>query len=92
MATLSRHSNQNVYPIGTKNELSFPTAIDAICEMWLKSLHGFRGDFVWKCWPTDDDGRLPILLYKLTKLNEPSAQIGYWNHYFEVSSNDGNIS
>ena len=35
METISCHSNQSSYPIGTKkHNYSFPWPIDAICEIW----------------------------------------------------------
>ena len=35
METISFHSNQSSYPIGTKkHNYSFPRPIDAICEIW----------------------------------------------------------
>ena len=60
MATISCHSNQSSYPIGTKNNIiRSPMPV----KYGKHRLHGFRRDVVWKCWRrrwqrrTDDDGR-----------------------------------
>ena len=37
MGTISCHSNQISYPIGIKNNFSFPLPIDALCEIWKES-------------------------------------------------------
>ena len=46
METISCHINQSSYPIGTETQLFVPLPINAICEIWKESAHGFRGDVV----------------------------------------------
>ena len=46
METISCHSNQSSYPIGTKkkkHKYSFPQSIDAICEIWKESASRLQG-------------------------------------------------
>ena len=66
METISFHSNQSSYPIGTKNTVIRSPVYR--CYMWNLvriGFNGFRGAVVWKCWRTMDrwttDGCLPIL-------------------------------
>ena len=61
--TISCHSNQSSYPIGTKkHNCSFPPSIDAICGIWEKSASEE------KSFENVDDGRTTdaCLYYKLT--------------------------
>ena len=77
METISFHSNQSSYPIGTKNKIILSPGLQMLYVKSGKNrLHGFRGDVVWKCWrTTDEDERMTdsCLYYKLTY--EPSAQV-----------------
>ena len=72
METISCHSNQSSYPIGTKrNTIIVPPKYR--CFTWNMERIGFRGEVVWKCWPTDGRTTDACLNYKLTY--EPSAQV-----------------
>ena len=86
METISCHSNQSSYPIGTKKKkqhnISFPLPIDAICEIWKESASQLQRRCRLKKltddgrqMTTDDDGRTTdaYIYNKLT--NEPSAQV-----------------
>ena len=67
MATISCHSNQSSYPIGTKQYYLFPLPIDAICEIWreLPSWLQKRGRL--KMMMTDDnDGRTADAAYTMS--------------------------
>ena len=66
-ATVSYHSNQSSYPIGTKNN-SLPLPIDAICEIWQESVSWLQRRYRLKNVDDDDDGRATdaCLYYKLT--------------------------
>ena len=59
METITCHSNQSSYPIGTKNNIIRSPCLQMLCVKYGKNpLHGFRGDVVWKCWQrTTTDGR-----------------------------------
>ena len=60
METISFHSNQSSYPIGTKNtSYSFPRPIVLYVKFGKNRLHGFREDVVWKCWRTTDGRWMP---------------------------------
>ena len=56
MATVSCHSNQSSYPIGTKNN-SFLLPIDAICEIWWESASWLQRRCRLKMLTTTTDGR-----------------------------------
>ena len=61
METISFHSNQSSYPIGTKNIIILSPGLQMLYVKSGKNrLHGFRGDVVWKCWRTKMNGwRMP---------------------------------
>ena len=74
MATISCHSNQSPYPIGTKKQYhSFPLPIDAICEIWGELASWLQRRCHLKMLTTDGWTPDPCLYYKLTY--EPSAQV-----------------
>ena len=74
MATISCHSNQSSYPIGTKKQYnSFPLPVYAICEIWQESA-SWSEEMLFE--NVDDDDRRTTdacLYYKVTY--EPSAQV-----------------
>ena len=55
MATISCHSNQSSYPIGTKQYYSFPLPIDAMCEIWPESASWLQRRCRLKMLTDDDD-------------------------------------
>ena len=51
METISCHSNQSSYLIGTKNNIIRSPYLQMLCVKYGKNrLHGFRGNVVWKWW------------------------------------------
>ena len=75
METISCHSNQSSYPIGTKNNIIRPPLpIDTMCEIWQESASWLQRRCRLKMLMTDD-GRTAdaCLYYKL--IYEPSAQV-----------------
>ena len=77
METISCHSNQSSYLIGTKKKqyYSFPLPIDALREIWQELASWLQRRCRLKVLTTDDDGRTTdaCLYYKLAY--EPSAQV-----------------
>ena len=78
METISCHSNQSSYPIGTKkkHKYSFPQFKDAICEIWKESASRLQGRSrlnMLMDGRTTDGRTDACLYYKLTY--EPSAQV-----------------
>ena len=76
METISFHSNQSSYPIGTKTQLFVPPSIDALCGIWKESASRLPRSSL-KMLTTDGwtNGQTTdvCLYYKLTY--EPAAQV-----------------
>ena len=67
MVTISCHSNQSSYPIGTKKQYySFPLPIDAIYEVWRESASWLQRCRLKMLTTDDDDATDACLYYKLT--------------------------